>query len=74
MIAGLGADIRPLIGEAVAPGGPVRLEDAPLGTPMTNPAWVEAAVQMVREHDAEPASAADTTKRSARSPAHLPKQ
>ncbi|MCX7362414.1 MAG: 3-keto-5-aminohexanoate cleavage protein [Alphaproteobacteria bacterium] len=61
MIAGLGADIRPLIGETVARGGHVRvgLEDAPLGTKMSNLGWVEAAVRLVRENGAEPASAAD---------------
>jgi len=35
------------------------LEDAPLGTEMTNLAWVEEAVRIVREHGAEPASAAE---------------
>jgi uncharacterized protein (DUF849 family) len=61
MIAGLSVDIRPLIGEAVARGGHVRvgLEDAPLGTPMGNLEWVEEAVRIVRENGAEPASAAD---------------
>jgi 3-keto-5-aminohexanoate cleavage enzyme len=61
MIAGLGVDIRPLIGEAVAQGGHIRvgLEDAPLGTAMSNLAMVEQAVQMVRDGDGEPASAAD---------------
>ncbi len=61
MIAGLSADIRPLIGETVAGGGHVRvgLEDAPLGTKMTNLDWVGEAVRLVRENGAEPASAAD---------------
>jgi 3-keto-5-aminohexanoate cleavage enzyme len=61
MIAGLGVDIRPLIGEAVAQGGHIRvgLEDAPLGTAMSNLAMVEQAVQMVRDGGGEPASAAD---------------
>ncbi len=61
MIAGLAVDIRPLIGEAVAKGGHVRvgLEDAPLGTAMTNVAWVEDAVRLVRENAAEPATGAD---------------
>jgi 3-keto-5-aminohexanoate cleavage enzyme len=61
MIAGLCVDIRPLIGDAVARGGHVRvgLEDAPLGTEMNNLAWVEDAVRIVREHGAEPASAAE---------------
>jgi 3-keto-5-aminohexanoate cleavage enzyme len=61
MIAGLGVDIRPLIGEAVTQGGHVRvgLEDAPLGTPMSNVAWVEDAVRIIRAQGAEPASAAE---------------
>ena len=61
MIAGVSADIRPLIGETVARGGHVRvgLEDAPLGSPMSNLAWVEEAVRLVREHGAEPASGAE---------------
>ena len=61
MIAGLGADIRPLIGETVARGGHIRvgLEDAPLRTPTSNLAMVEEAVRMVREHGAEPASASE---------------
>ena len=61
MIAGVCADLRPLIGETVARGGHIRvgLEDAPLRTPMSNPALVEEAVRMVRDHGAEPASVAD---------------
>jgi 3-keto-5-aminohexanoate cleavage enzyme len=61
MIAGLGADIRPLIGEAVTRGGHVRvgLEDARLGTAISNLVMVEQAVRMVRDHGAEPASAAE---------------
>jgi 3-keto-5-aminohexanoate cleavage enzyme len=61
MIAGLCADIRPLIGEAMLRGGHVRvgLEDAPLGTTMSNVAWVEEAVRIVRDYGAEPASIAD---------------
>ena len=61
MIAGVSADIRPLIGETVARGGHVRvgLEDAPLGSPMSNLAWVEEAVRLVREQGAEPASGAE---------------
>jgi 3-keto-5-aminohexanoate cleavage enzyme len=56
MVAGICADIRPLIGEAVARGGHIRvgLEDAPLGTPVGNPALVEEAVRMVRDRGAEP--------------------
>jgi 3-keto-5-aminohexanoate cleavage enzyme len=61
MIAGVCVDIRPLIGEAVLRGGHVRvgLEDAPLGSPMSNVAWVEDAVRIVRDHGAEPASITD---------------
>ena len=61
MIAGVCADLRPLIGETVARGGHIRvgLEDAPLRTPMSNLALVEEAVRMVRDHGAEPASVAD---------------
>ena len=61
MIAGLRVDIRPLLGEAVRRGGHVRvgLEDAPLGSPMSNIAWVEEAVRSVREHGAEPATIED---------------
>jgi len=61
MIAGLAADVRPLIGETVARGGHVRvgLEDAPLGTDRGNVAWVEDAVRLVRAGGGEPATAAD---------------
>jgi uncharacterized protein (DUF849 family) len=61
MIAGLSVDVRPLIGETVARGGHVRvgLEDAPLGTAMSNLALVEEAVRIVGESGGEPASGAD---------------
>jgi 3-keto-5-aminohexanoate cleavage enzyme len=61
MIAGVNADIRPLIGETVARGGHIRvgLEDAPLGTKSTNLELVEEAVRMVRDAGAEPASPAE---------------
>ena len=61
MIAGLAVDICPLIDEAVAKGGHIRvgLEDAPLGTSIGNVAWVEEAVRIVRESGAEPATGAD---------------
>jgi 3-keto-5-aminohexanoate cleavage enzyme len=61
MIAGFGADIRPLIGETVARDGHVRvgLEDARLGTTTGNLACVEEAVRLVRDHGAEPASVAE---------------
>lgn len=63
MISGLGVDVSPLIGEAVARGGHVRvgLEDAPLGTPAstTNLGLVEDAVRIVRHHGAEAATPGD---------------
>jgi uncharacterized protein (DUF849 family) len=61
MIAGVCADVRPLIGEAATRGGHVRvgLEDAPLRSAIGNVAWVEEAVRIVRDHGLEPASAAD---------------
>ncbi len=61
MIAGLAVDVRPLIGEAVARGGHVRvgLEDAPMGTAMGNLAWVEDAVRLVRAAGGEPATVAE---------------
>ena len=61
MIAGVSADIRPLIGETVGRGGYIRvgLEDAPLRTKASNLELVEEAVRMVREHGAEPASPAE---------------
>jgi len=63
MISGLGVDVSPLIGEAVARGGHIRvgLEDALLGTPAstTNLGLVEAAVRIVRDHGAEPATPDD---------------
>jgi uncharacterized protein (DUF849 family) len=63
MISGLGVDVAPLIGDAVARGGHIRvgLEDALLGTPVatTNLGLVEDAVRRVRAHGAEPATAED---------------
>lgn len=58
MVAGLGVDIRPLIGAAVVRGGHVRvgLEDAPWGSGTANRAWVEAAARAVREVGGEPAT------------------
>jgi 3-keto-5-aminohexanoate cleavage enzyme len=69
MISGLDVDIRPLIGEAIARGGHVRvgLEDGPLGTPTSNLRLVEEAVRIVRDHRAEPATVADMRRTSARS-------
>jgi uncharacterized protein (DUF849 family) len=61
MIAGFSADVRPLVAETVARGGHMRvgLEDAPLGSKMTNLAWVEDAVRLVRQHGGDIASGAD---------------
>src|SRR6185437_4245820 len=63
MISGLGVDVSPLIGEAVARGGHIRvgLEDALLGTPIstTNRGLVEDAVRILRNHGAEPATPDD---------------
>jgi 3-keto-5-aminohexanoate cleavage enzyme len=63
MISGLGVDVSPLIGEAVARGGHIRvgLEDAMLGAPAstTNLGLVDAAVRIVRQHGAEPATPED---------------
>ena len=61
MLAGVSADIRPLIGETVRRGGHIRvgLEDAPLRTKASNLELVEEAVRIVREHGAEPASPAE---------------
>ena len=58
MVAGLAVDVRPLIAETVTTGGHVRvgLEDAPLGSPMSNLQWVEEAVRLVRGAGGEPAS------------------
>ena len=61
MIAGLGVDIRPLIPEAVARGGHVRvgLEDIPLGAMTSNCALVEEAIHLVRRSGGEPATVAE---------------
>jgi 3-keto-5-aminohexanoate cleavage enzyme len=61
MIAAVNADLRPLFAETIARGGHIRvgLEDAPLGTRTSNLALVEEAVRIVRDHGAEPASAAE---------------
>lgn len=61
MVSGLGVDITPLIGEAVARGGHIRvgLEDALLGSAATNIRLVEDAVTIVRRHGGEPATTAD---------------
>lgn len=51
MIAGLGVDIVPLIGEVVARGGHVRvgLEDAPFGSQISNISWVEIARRAIEK-------------------------
>jgi uncharacterized protein (DUF849 family) len=58
MIAGLGVDVRPLIAEAVARGGHLRvgLEDAPFSCVSTNVALVEEAVRLMRAAGGEPAT------------------
>ncbi|MGU3494623.1 3-keto-5-aminohexanoate cleavage protein [Xanthobacteraceae bacterium A53D] len=59
MVAGLGLDVRPLIPHTIACGGHIRvgLEDAPLGSSMSNLAWVNEAVRLVRAAGREPATA-----------------
>jgi uncharacterized protein (DUF849 family) len=61
MVSGLGVDVTPLIPDAVARGGHVRvgLEDALLGSTATNLRLVEDAVRLVREHGGEPATTAE---------------
>jgi 3-keto-5-aminohexanoate cleavage enzyme len=58
MLAGVNADIRPLIGETVKRGGHIRvgLEDATLGTRATNLEMVEEAIKLARAHGGEPAT------------------
>lgn len=58
MIAGLGVDVRALIGPTVERGGHIRvgLEDAPFGSPLGNVGWVEDAVRRIRAAGGEPAS------------------
>ena len=49
MVSGLGVDVTPLILAVVARGGHLRvgLEDAPLGSTLSNVQWVERAVRAV---------------------------
>jgi 3-keto-5-aminohexanoate cleavage enzyme len=56
MVSGLGVDIRPFIPAIVSRGGHMRvgLEEAPFGTPTTNPEWVESAVSLVKKREAGP--------------------
>ena len=60
MVAGLGVDIRPLIGPAVERGGHIRvgLEDRPWGVAESNRGLVEEAVRLVRAAGGEPATPA----------------
>ena len=69
MVAGLAVDIRPLIAAAVARGGHVRvgLEDAPLGTELTNLQWVEQASAAIEQAGGHVASAVEVRRRLARS-------
>jgi len=61
MVAGLGVEITPLIDEAIARGGHLRvgLEDARHGTDATNAQLVEAAARRVHAAGAQVATAAD---------------
>jgi len=61
MAAGLGVDIRPLIGPAIERGGHIRvgLEDAPWGSERSNRGLVEEALRLAQAAGAEPASAAE---------------
>jgi uncharacterized protein (DUF849 family) len=65
MVAGLAVDIRPLIPAAVARGGHVRvgLEDAPLGTDITNPRWVEQAVAAIENAGGQVATPTEVRRR-----------
>ncbi len=60
MVAGLGVDIAPLIPEAVAAGGHVRvgIEDAPWESRRTNLDWVRLAVRAVEKAGGAPMTAA----------------
>jgi len=61
MVAGLGVDILPLIPAVIERGGHVRigLEDAPLGTPRSNVAWVEHAREEIEAAGGSLATAAE---------------
>ena len=61
MIAGRCTDILPMVETTLAAGGHVRvgLEDAPLGSTMTNLHWVEKAAQRIRMAGGRLASAQD---------------
>jgi uncharacterized protein (DUF849 family) len=61
MVSGLGVDILPLIPDAVAAGGHVRvgLEDAPHGSEQNNPEWVEHARNAIERAGGTLATAAE---------------
>jgi 3-keto-5-aminohexanoate cleavage enzyme len=61
MIGGLDVDVRPMIPRAVMEGGHVRvgLEDAPLGSELSNVQWVESAANLIVNSGGEPATAAE---------------
>jgi 3-keto-5-aminohexanoate cleavage enzyme len=61
MVAGLAVDIRRLIPAAVAAGGHVRvgLEDAPLGTEITNVRWIEGAAAAIENAGGHVATTAE---------------
>lgn len=58
MIAGLTVDVVPLMPLAVSLGGHVRigLEDAPLGSELTNTAWLDRCLETLAAADGEPAT------------------
>jgi 3-keto-5-aminohexanoate cleavage enzyme len=61
MVAGLGADVLPLVADAVAAGGHVRvgLEDAPLGNRRGNLEWVRGAAEAIAAAGGSLATAAE---------------
>lgn len=61
MIGGLDVDVTPMIARTVMEGGHVRvgLEDAPLGTDLSNLQWVESAAKLVVNSGGELATAAE---------------
>jgi 3-keto-5-aminohexanoate cleavage enzyme len=61
MVAGLGADVLPLVADTVAAGGHVRvgLEDAPLGSRMGNVEWVRRAAEAIAAARGNLATAAE---------------
>jgi uncharacterized protein (DUF849 family) len=58
MVSGLGVDVTPLIDEVVEHGGHVRvgLEDAPMGTELSNVEWVERAKERIEAAGGEVAT------------------